>query len=121
MDNSRTLNRDFGMIAWGMLFVWWGLRWWLLISLPEGAGLLGTGLILLGLNAVRSLKGIPTSGSATFLGSLALAFGGLLMAGEVLHLPFELPVFEISLIALGVILLVRERLRVRKTDSGELR
>ena len=121
MDNSRTLNRGFGMIAWGMLFVWWGLRWWLLISLPEGTGLLGTGLILLGLNAARSLKGIRTSGAATFLGSLALAFGGLLLTGEILQVPFEIPVFEILLIGLGLILLVRELLRVRKADSGELR
>lgn len=121
MDNSRTSNRDFEMIAWGMLFLWWGLRWWPLISLPEGTGLLGTGLILLGLNAARSLKGIPTTGSATFLGSLALAFGGLLLAREILHVPFEIPVFEILLIGLGLILLVRELLRVRKTGSVDLR
>jgi len=121
MNNSRTLNRDFETIAWGMLLVWWGLRWWPLISLPEGTGLLGTALILLGLNAARMLKGIRTNGFTTTLGSLALVFGGLLLAREALHLPFEIPVFEILLIGLGVILLARELLRVRKTSPGELR
>ena len=116
MNNSRTLNRDFGMIAWGMLFLWWGLRWWLLIALPNGIGLLGTGLILLGLNVVRLLKGVPASGFTTFVGVLALAFGGLMLVPTVLHLPFELPVFEIGLMALGVILIARELLRVRKTE-----
>ena len=53
MDNSRTSNRDYETIAWGLLLIWWGLRWWPLASLPDGAGLLGTGVILLGSNRVR--------------------------------------------------------------------
>jgi hypothetical protein len=37
--------------------------------------------------------------------------GGLELASSVLRLPFELPVFAILLIVLGVILLARELLR----------
>jgi hypothetical protein len=117
MNNSRTSKRDYETIAWGLLLIWWGFRWWPLASLPNGVGLLGTGVILLGLNAVRSLNGIPTRGFTTILGSIALAFGGLLLAREVLNLPFEIPIFEILLIAFGAFLLVRA-FRKQETKIG---
>ncbi len=116
MDNERKVNLNFEALAWGALLIWWGLRWWLLVSLPNGIGLLGTGVILLGLNAMRSLNGIPTKGFTTILGILALVFGGLIMASKVLQLSFELPLFEIVLIGLGVFLLASELVRVRKTS-----
>jgi hypothetical protein len=107
MNNSQTSNRDYETIAWGLLLVWWGLRWWPLVSLPNGVGLLGTGVILLGLNVIRSLNGVPARNVTTILGFLALVFGGLLLAREILNVPFEIPVFEILLIAFGGLLLVR--------------
>ncbi len=76
-----------------------------------GVGAIGIGLILLGLNAARWLNGIPASGFTTTLGILALVLGGLELANVVLHLSFELPVFAILLITLGVIFLAREILR----------
>ena len=76
--------------------------------LPDGTGAIGVGLILLGLNGVRTLNGIPTRRLTTTLGILALVFGVLQLAGSILDLPFELPVFAILLITYGVILLVRE-------------
>ena len=106
MENSRTSKRDYETIAWGVLLIWWGLRWWLFASLPNGVGLLGTGVILLGLNTVRSLNGIPTRGFTNILGFLALIFGELFLAHETLNMPFEIPVFEILLIAFGGLLLV---------------
>jgi hypothetical protein len=66
---------------------------------------------LIGLNAVRSLKGIPTSSFSTILGILALVWGGLELVGSFLNLPFELPIFAILLITLGVLLLGQELLR----------
>jgi len=110
MDKTRSRDRKFETIAWGALLIWWGLRWWPLESLPNGAGLLGTGLILLGVNAARALKGVPARSSTTIFGFLALAFGGPLLAREVLHLSFEIPVFGVLLIALGVVILARELL-----------
>lgn len=114
MNNSRTSNRDYTTIAWGLLLIWWGLRGWLFASLPNGVGLFGTGVILLGLNAVRLLTGIPARGSTTTLGVLALVFGGFLMASDMLKLSFQLPIFEILLIALGAFLLVRS---FKKTET----
>ena len=104
MDNTQTTNRNFDTLAWGAFFVWWGITE-LFSSLPEGIGAIGVGVILLGLNLVRSTKGIPTSGFTTVLGILALVWGVLELAGVVLSLPFELPVFAILLITLGLLLL----------------
>ena len=107
MNNTQTLNRNFEAIAWGAVFIWWGITE-LVKFLPDGAGAIGVGLILLGLNAARSLNGIPASGFSTTLGILTLLWGGLELAGSVLSLPFELPVFAILLIVLGVIVIAPE-------------
>jgi hypothetical protein len=107
MENTRTLNRNLETVAWGAFFIWWGITE-LFNFLPHGTGAIGIGLIWLGLNAARLLKGIPTSGFTTTLGILVLVLGGLELAGSVLRLPFELPVFAILLIVLGVILFARE-------------
>ena len=112
MDNTRKLNRNLETMAWGALFLWWGITE-LFQFLPHGTGAIGIGLIFLGLNVVRSLNGLPTSGFSTTLGILALVLGGLELASSVLRLPFEIPVFAILLIVLGVILLARELLRSR--------
>ena len=112
MDNIRKLNRNLETMAWGALFIWWGLTE-LFQFLPHGTGAIGIGLILLGLNVVRALNGVPASGFTSILGILALVMGGLELAGSVLRLPFEIPVFAILLIVLGVIVLARELLRSR--------
>ena len=112
MENVRKLNRNLEAMAWGALFIWWGITE-LFPFLPHGTGAIGIGLIFLGLNLARSLNGLPTSGFSTTLGILALVLGGLELASSVLRLPFELPVFAILLIVLGVILLARELLRNR--------
>ncbi len=107
MNHLQTLNRRLETIAWGAFFVWWGITE-LFPSLPGGIGAIGIGFILLGLNAVRSTNGIPASGFTTTLGVLALVLGVLDFSRGMLHLSFELPIFGILLIVLGVIFLVRE-------------
>jgi hypothetical protein len=107
MNTTKTLNRNFEAIAWGALFIWWGITE-LVNFLPEGTGAIGVGLILLGLNAARRLNGVATSSFTITLGILALVMGGLELTGAVLSLPFELPVFAILMIVLGVIVLARE-------------
>ena len=107
MDKIQTSNRSLDTLAWGAFFIWWGITE-LFGSLPEGVGAIGVGLILLGLNLIRSMKGIPTSGFTTILGILALVWGGLELAGVLLALPFELPVFAILLVTLGLLMVGRE-------------
>lgn len=116
MDHLQTLNRRLEAIAWGAFFVWWGVTE-LFPSLPDGAGAIGIGVILLGLNAARSANGVPTSGFTTTLGILALALGALQLSRLVLRLPFELPIFGILLIVLGTIFLLRE-LTGKRSTSG---
>jgi hypothetical protein len=107
MENTRKLNLDFGTIAWGALFILWGITE-MFKFLPDGTGAIGIGLILIGLNVARSLSGQPTSGFSTTLGILALLLGGLELVRPYLHLSFELPIFAILLLALGVMVLLRE-------------
>jgi hypothetical protein len=104
MNNTQTLNRNFEAIAWGALFIWWGITE-MMNGLPNGTGLIGIGLILLGVNALRAMNGIRINGFSTTIGVLALAWGVLELAGAVLSLPFELPVFAILLMVLGAIIL----------------
>jgi uncharacterized membrane protein HdeD (DUF308 family) len=104
MESIRNSNSDFGTIAWGAIFILWGITE-MFKSLPEGTGAVGIGIILIGLNLARSWKGQPTSGFTTILGILAILLGTLELARPFLHLSFDLPIFAILLTVLGVILL----------------
>ena len=112
MSNTQILDRRYDAIGWGALFIWWGITE-LIQVLPDGSGAIGVGLILLGVNAARTRNGIPTSSFSMTLGILALVWGGLELAGAVLSLPFEIPVFAILLIVLGMMILAGELTRNR--------
>jgi hypothetical protein len=119
MDQAKELDRKYEMVGWGVLLIWWGLRWSLLASLPSGAGLIGTGLIFLGVAAVRSLNGLHTRSSTRWIGIFALAWGGLELANSLVLLPFKMPVFETLLILLGGVLLLNGLRLGRQTSIGE--
>ena len=119
MDHLRTLNRNFETTAWGALFIWWGIVM-TFDALTIGIGAIGTGLILLGVNAARSLKGIPARGSTTAVGLMALVWGALDQARSALALPVELS-FAMMLIVIGTTLLALVLLRARKTGFGGVR
>jgi hypothetical protein len=110
MEKSQTLNRSLDTLGWGAFFIWWGITE-MFKSMPAGLGAIGIGVILLGLNLIRYTRGIPTSGFTTILGILAMVWGGLELAASLLSLPFELPIFAILLIALGLLILGGEILR----------
>jgi hypothetical protein len=107
MSNTPLPMRNYEALAWGAIFVWWGVTE-LIPSLPDGTGLIGLGLILLGVNIARMRNGVSTVRFSTVIGILALVWGGLELAGVVLSLPFELPIFAILLILLGAIILAPE-------------
>lgn len=104
MDTTKNLTRNFDAIGWGALFIWWGISV-LVTSLPVGTVAIGTGVILIGVNVARKLSGLPISRFSTTVGILALIWGVLELLGVLLNLPFELPIFAILLIVLGVIIL----------------
>jgi len=105
MENTRKSTFEFGTIAWGALFILWGITE-MFTSLPKGIGALGIGLILVGLNLARYWSGQRISGFSTTLGVLALLLGALELAQPYLHLSFELPIFAVLLLALGLITLI---------------
>ena len=105
MNDTAAKNRSFDALAWGALLIWWGLTLW--IQFPAGIGVIGVGLILLAVNAARYFQGMPISRFTTTIGVLALVWGGLELVGTAL--PFELPLFPILLIVLGVMVLFGSR------------
>lgn len=121
MEKVKLLDRKLETSVWGLLLIWWGLRWWPLAFLPNGTGLVGTALILLGLNMIRSLNNMPVRSSTNTIGVLALVLGGLLITSDILGLSIRLPVFEIMLIGGGVFILARELLRIRRTSIRDSR
>ena len=104
METTRKLNQNYETIAWGSIFILWGITE-LFTSIPDGIATIGIGLILISLNVARSRNGLPTSTFSTLLGILALLLGGIQLAQPVLHLSFEIPVFAILLIVFGVSLI----------------
>jgi hypothetical protein len=121
MNATENLNRRFETLAWGLLFLWLGAWWgfWDSGILPGGSGALGVGLILLGLNMARWLKGIPISVLSTSFGALFLLLGLMKLADVARRCPIcSVNLFALFLILLGGIVLVRELLRVRETSNG---
>ncbi len=104
MNTTQKVNLSFEGIAWGALFIWWGITV-LIPALPKGIGMLGIGLILAGTNLARRLSGVPINQFSTTIGILALVWGALELVGALVSFPFELPVFAILLIVLGIIVL----------------
>jgi hypothetical protein len=98
--NPKALNRNFAIIGWGALLVWWGISF-LVGPITIGMSAMGTGLILLGVNAARLLNGIPTNHSTTVWGVIALVWGAL---DHFLALSFESS-FAAFLIVCGVVVL----------------
>jgi hypothetical protein len=118
MDNIQILNRKYEAVAWGLLAILWGITI-LFDFIPFGVGVLGTGLVVLGVNVVRSLNDLPTKNDNTVFGILMLAWGGLELARPILRILFESAdldwvIFAILLIGLGLILSLRGFLRPRK-------
>jgi hypothetical protein len=105
MDDKHIYEKRLSIICWGLLLIWWGLRWSVLISLPEGSGFLGSSVIFLGANLARMSAGLPTLRDNTFIGLFTFLAGGTLFIFAILHTPFQPPVFETILITLGVLLL----------------
>jgi hypothetical protein len=99
--NRDGLNKRFQSRAWALFLIMTGLLWFLsnLIQI-DGFWLMSTGLILLGLNVVRALNDIETSGFTVVVGLLALSAGlGNLMG-------VGLPLVPMFMIGLGTLIVI---------------
>ncbi len=98
MENVQTFNRNLATVGNGLLLIWWGVVI-LVPPLTLGMGAVGTGLILLAINTLRWLNRMPTKGSTTTLGVIALAWG---LLDSVLNPRFESS-FAMLLIIIGLV------------------
>lgn len=100
--DKHALDKRLESLGWGLFLVMIGGLWLMPEkSLPEGTWLVGTGLIILGLAAVRYFNDIQVSGFWTALGVIALGIG----VGDVLGL--DIPVVPILLIIIGASFLLK--------------
>ena len=99
---DRRRGRRLDEISLALVLVMTGAMWLApKTMLPEGSWLVGAGLIVLGLNAVRRLRGLKASGFGLILGLVACAAGIGRIIGR------DLPIIPGLLIVLGVGLVVR--------------
>lgn len=98
----QALNKRLETIGWALFLIMiGGLGLVPNDQVPGGTWLVGAGLIMLGLNAVRFLNGIPMSGFTTVLGAIAL------LAGVSDFLRISLPLFPILLILIGAHIIIK--------------
>lgn len=75
-ERDAALDHRLDDIGWGLFLVLLGGLWLLPQGwVPDGTWLIGTGVLLLALNAVRRAYGIPVHGIGVLLGALALLAG----------------------------------------------
>ena len=101
-SHSQSLSRRLDDLGWGLFLLMTGAMWLLPDAwLAPGVWAVGTGLLLLVLNAVRYVKGVGVHPLTVVLGVVALA-GGLADI-EGLHLPL----IAFFLLVAGATLLVK--------------
>ncbi len=98
METIQTYKQYLATIGNGALLIWWGIVI-MIDPITIGMGAMGTGLIMLGVNAARALKGIPAKGSTTIMGIIAIVWGAL---DTIFALDFG-PSFAILLIVIGLV------------------
>ncbi len=103
MDEKTIYNHRLATFAWAALFIWWGTV--IIINpLTIGIGAVGTGLILLSVNAVRTLKGIPIKNDNAVIGASLILWGVLDHARHMLALSPWLS-FALLFLVIGLVLL----------------
>jgi len=101
-SGSRRQGKRLDEIALALALIMTGALWLAPKAMfPEGTWLVGAGLILLGLNAARRIRGVKTSGFGIILGLIAAAAGIGRIIGQ------DLPLVPILLIILGIGLVLR--------------
>lgn len=106
MNDNRTRNKLYTEFALGASFLLLGI----LLAIPgdqNGIFLLGIGIIFLGLNLLRRMKGIPVNLFSTLVGVLALGGGLYALAQPVLNFPrVEVGFIPLALIVVGLYILI---------------
>ncbi len=99
---EEVYNQKLEIIAWGVFLIMIGGMALAPNNLvPAGSWLIGTGVILLGINLNRFIQRIETSPFTIFLGILSLTSG----INEYLNVTF--PVLPILIILIGIMMVTR--------------
>ncbi len=110
--NANTERKRLDEIAWALVLVMTGGLWLAPKTMfPEGTWLAGVGLIILGLNAARRLRGLSMNGFGLIVGLVAFAAGIGRIVGQ------DLPIVPALLIVLGVALVIKAGTASRKDES----
>jgi hypothetical protein len=105
---ESVVSKHLEEIAWGMLLILTGVIWIVPGNpVPFGTWLIGTGIILVGINAVRYSLDRRFETFSVVLGIVALVAG----VGEVLAV--DVPILGLCLVAFGAVLLLRPLRRIR--------
>jgi hypothetical protein len=96
--DTTNLAHRLDVLGWGIFFLMTGVLM-LFPSLPEGTWLVGLGVLLLGLAAVRVALGLAFEWFGVILGAGALVAGFGTIAG------IYIPVFALFLVACGLALI----------------
>jgi hypothetical protein len=102
VTRKSDLNKRLEDIGWALFLVMIGCL--LLVpahQIPQGIWLIGTGLIMLGINAIRYFNSIKMSIFSIVLGAVALVAGLAELFG------INLPFFAIFLILMGISILLK--------------
>lgn len=97
---KQDLNKRLETVSWGLFLIMLG-GFALVRDVPEGTWLVGAGVIMLGLNAVRVLVGIRASWFTLVLGTIALLSGLSSVLG------IDIPVGPLLIILIGLAIIVR--------------
>ena len=101
MEDKGKTNHRIATVGWGLLLIWWGIS--IAVGpITIGMSAVGTGLILLGANGARLLRGIPAVTSTTVVGLVAIVWGAMDTA---LALSFGAS-FAILLMVIGAVMIV---------------
>jgi len=100
-EDSKAMDNRLVNIGWALLLILIGLIWLLPENIvPQGAFLIGVGVILLCLNVIKIVKGSRISWATLYLGIIAL------VAGVRVFMKLNFPLVPIFLILLGILLII---------------
>ena len=100
----RTVASRIEAIGWGLVLVMTGVLL-LIPGLPDGAWLVGLGILMLSLNATRIYLGLRPDRFGVILGAGAVVAGLAIMAG------IDVPVFALLLILCGLAIIAGQLAR----------
>ena len=102
VPHKDALNRRLDEIGWALFFLLTGVLLLAPERIPDGTWLIGVGIIMLGINAVRRLNDIAISPFTVILGAVAVAAGLADLFGV------KFPLFAVLFILIGVGMVVRQ-------------